>query len=193
MSLNKRNTLLISSVIIFIACFVAFFPQNNKKSSGPISRIAVVDTVKLKNNALCFKAHEKTASMLSDVIDRMHKSETSLKREYEDLKNNKKLPKKQKASRMEHIESKWANLAIKYKQEVQNIKNTDLKLSDFLQKKLNEAIKKIAKEKNTDIVLNTQIKENIVVFYSSDTSDITEFVIRELNTIVPSVKLSELK
>ena len=191
-----KNSILYLSLIcisLSILYFIIISLYKDHHNEIYYSNIAVIDSVKLKKNALCFKTHDQIAKNLSNVMDRMRKSEMDIKKEYDDLKNRKKLSKKERKLELERIENKWNTLSSKYNDEIHDIKNLDLKLSDFLQKKIHDVIKNIAYEKNIQIVLNSQIQNNIVVFFMSKSIDITDLVVRKLNEVQPNVNLSELK
>ncbi|MDR1173642.1 MAG: OmpH family outer membrane protein [Puniceicoccales bacterium] len=157
------------------------------------SKIAVVDSGRIKEEAKCFKAHEKLADMLSGVIARMRCSEDDVKKKYETVKNDKSMNKKQKEKTIEKITSEWQTLVLQYKDEVQKIKEMDIKLSAKLQKVLLKVIENISKYLKIDIVQNSHLSGSILVFYHSKNVDITDIAIKEMDKIMPVVNLKELE
>ena len=131
--------------------------------------------------------------MLSEVVIKMRNSEVEAKTNYEKVKGDKALSKKQIAQAIEKIEEDWNETSKQYKKEVENIKGMDLKLSSLLQNKLDKVIEDIASKYKIDVVINTQIKETISVFYANKTVDITGLVIKRLNSVIPHVGIQDLK
>ncbi len=199
-SIFRKESIIFASVAFF-AIFIVFLIVktsgivNNEKQINftPATNIAIINSSRLKAEALCFKTHEKLDEMLSEVISKMHDSEISAKSEYDKTKNNKSLSKKQLAKNIEKIEENWSRISTKYKQEVQNIKTMDSNLSKMLQKKLDKVISKIAKTYKIDVIINNQIRDTISVFYASKNVDITDLIIDGLNKTISSVNLEELK
>jgi Skp family chaperone for outer membrane proteins len=199
MFIDKRKfTVLLTSSIVVVAVLtltlVIFLRDNEEKQEiRQVTRIAVINSARLKAEALCFKAHNKLEAMLSDVISRMHDSESKAKSEYEKTKNDKSLEKRQVSKKIEQIEENWSRTSQEYKKEVESIKKMDVNLSNMLEKKLNSVINSIARKYDIDIVFNTQIMDTISVFYATKNIDITDIVIKNLNRIIPSVNMEKLK
>lgn len=199
-SIFRKESIIFASVAFFAIFIVVLIVKtsgivNNEKQINftPATNIAIINSSRLKAEALCFKNHEKLDEMLSEVISKMHDSEISAKSEYDKTKNNKSLSKKQLAKNIEKIEENWSKISTKYKQEIQNIKTMDLNLSKMLQKKLDKVISKIAKTYKIDVIINNQIRDTISVFYASKNVDITDLIIDGLNKTISSVNLEELK
>ena len=160
----------------------------------PQTKIAIIDGVKLKRTASCFKTHEKIISdMLNEAMSKARKYEHQMKTAYEKINSDKKLSQKQKLKNKAKAETEYANFTIKHQEEIQNIRNMNLKLSEHLIKKLDKVIKDISKAKKINIVLNSQTKDSIIVFYNSQNVDITDLVIQKLDELVPDVKPEDVK
>jgi Skp family chaperone for outer membrane proteins len=168
------------------------FSSSKKHSQCPYPGIAVLDGQKLKNSATCFKSHEKLAEMLSDILSKIRESETKIKAAYEKIKDDPKLSQKQKLKDIAKIEAKWADISAKYNSEIQIVKNADLKLSEYIQSKLSDVIKAIAKSLKLYVVLSKGTKDALLVFYNANGLDITDLVIQKMNEILPEVALKEL-
>jgi Skp family chaperone for outer membrane proteins len=194
---RKFIVLLTSSIVGAVALILVLrvFLRNSedRQEIRPVTRIAVIDSARLKSEALCFKAHSKLESMLSDVISRMHDSESKAKAAYEKTKNDKTLGKKQMSKKIEQIEEEWSKISQEHKKEVESIKKMNINLSNILQKKLNGIITNVARKCNIDAVFNTQILDTISVFYAVKSIDITDIVIGNLNRVIPNVDMERLK
>jgi Skp family chaperone for outer membrane proteins len=165
--------------------------KNNNPNIQPATKIAILDSRKLKTEALCFKALKELESRLTDVITRMKEEENKAKAEYEKIRNDKN--KKERIRNIEKNEEKWRQTTAKLTAEIQEIQTIDEKLSATIKKKLDEAVETVAKKYRIDIVLNDRIIDVISVFYASKASDITDSVIGELNRVIPSINLDKLK
>jgi Skp family chaperone for outer membrane proteins len=182
---------LLVGIIIAIFSFFLFSNEANVPNLDSV-KVAVINAEKLKSSAKCFKVHEKVAVMLTEVISRMKVSESNIKAEFEAIKENSALNDKQKKVKISNLENEWKDISAKYNTEIQNIKNIDLKLSEYLGNKLNKIIAQISKSLKISIVLNKETKDSIIVFYNSDGIDITNLVIAKLNQKVPTVDLKEI-
>jgi Skp family chaperone for outer membrane proteins len=194
---GKSVVALISSILvvsIFVLIFTVFFQNGEERQEiHPITRIAVIDSARLKAEALCFKSHDKLEDMLSDLISKMHDSEIKAKSEYEKTKNDKSLGKKQISKKIEQIEENWNKTSQEYKKEVEKIKKMNVNLANILQKNLDKVIVSVAKKYKIDVVFNSQIRDTISVFYATENVDITDIVIKNLNQIIPNVDMEKLK
>ena len=197
---NFRKHLFLAIVVfgvLIISVFsVSYFQNQNinvKSKNFETMKLAVLDGTKLKASAKCFKAHDRVANMINDVLSRMKKSESDIKAEYEKVRNDKNLTQKQRVKDIAKIEAKWANISAKYNAEVQSIKNTDFLLSSYIQKKLDYVIQMIAKSAKLNVILNKGTRDSISVFYNSKNIDITDLVIQKLDEILPDVNLKEIQ
>lgn len=192
---NLSRVIVMSCVALLLSVVIAIIskPLNHANVVVPATRIAVLDSRRLKDEATCFKGHETLENMLSSVIAKMRDSEIKAKDDYERVKNDKALTKKQIAKSIEKIEENWAEISKQYKKEVEEIKKMDLKLSSLLQEKLDKVIEEISNKYKIDIVLNNQIKDTISTFYFTKNVDITNIVIKRLNHVISEVNLEKLR
>ncbi|MDR0552664.1 MAG: OmpH family outer membrane protein [Holosporales bacterium] len=193
---NKNLLVLVLSVLIVASSVFLIVKAATQENSAevdiaPATKIAIIDSMKLKSEALCFKALRGLESRLTEVISKMKEEENKAKAEYEKIRNGK--DKKERIRNIEKNEEKWRQTAAKLTEEIQEIRNLDEKLSTTIKKKLDEAIKLVAEEHGIDIVLNDRIIDVVSVFYANKASDITNAVIRELNKITPAIDLDKLK
>ena len=195
---RNKNYLILSIFIFGVLLAAVLIMSTSHVPSSKLNdvygtKIAVIDSVKLRKEALCFKAHEKTESMLNDVFARARKSEQQMKSECDKIKRDSTLSQKQKTQNISKAETNLATLSSKYNAEIQDVKTIDLKISEYLEKKLYSVIESISKSQKIGLVLNTQIKSNISVFYNTKNVDITDQIVKKLNESVPDVNLDELK
>lgn len=195
---HKRNVILcVIALFAFLltVIVVGYFSNESsdiKQRKFDIMRIGVLDGERLKAEALCFKSHEKIADMVSDLLAKIRTASTEMKKSYEDAKKNTKLSQAKRNAKLAKIESKWAVDSAKYNSEMQEIRNLDVKLTEFIQKKLMQTINNLAKSVKLDIVINKGSHDMINVFYNSKNIDITDIVIKNLNEVIPTVNLKEL-
>ncbi len=192
---DLSKVIVMSCIAILLAVFTMIISSslNHTDSFVSATRIAVLDSGRLKAEATCFKGRETLENMLSSVITKMRDSEIKAKNDYEKVKNDKTLTKKQIAKSIEKIEEDWAEISKQYKKEMEEIRKIDLKLSNLLQEKLDKVIEEISNKYKIDIVLNNQIKDTISTFYFTKNVDITSIVIKKLNHIISDVNLEKLR
>ena len=158
-----------------------------------VTRIGVLDGERLKAEALCFKSHEKVADMVSELLVKIRQTSDSMKNSYDEVKKNKKLSRTKRNSELAKIEAKWNTDSKKYNAEMQRIKNLDMKLTEFIQNKLNQAIDDVARAASLAIVINKGSREMINVFYNSKNIDITDLIVKKLDESIPNIDLKELE
>jgi Skp family chaperone for outer membrane proteins len=174
--------------LIFALCDV----PSSGRSRGPGVLIAVLDSKKLKEDACCFAIHKKLAAKLDCIMVRLQKEEESIRLECEKAERGGKIMKGQKKKNMDKIESKWVEISQRYKQEVQNIRDAEIKVSEFIKGKLDDAISYVAKEKGVDIVLNTESRDSICVFFYAKKIDLTDPIVQRLNSLVPNLEAEDV-
>jgi Skp family chaperone for outer membrane proteins len=191
----RDSRLVVALVVAVVVCclYVFFLNENVKLSAVPVVRVAVINSVRLKVETLCFREHDELEGMLSELVGRMHESEVIAKKEYEQVRSDKSLGKQQRMDAIEKIEENWAKISNQYKAEVEMIKKMNINLSRRLQKEIDQVIESIAQKYKIDIVLNTQVGEMISVFYSTKNVDMTDMVIDRLNKTVKHIDLEDLK
>lgn len=196
---RQRNLILcVFAICAFIATIIivnCFSDENSdiKQMKFDVTRIGVLDGERLKAEALCFKSHEKVADMVSELLVKIRQTSDSMKNSYDEVKKNKKLSRTKRNSELAKIEAKWNTDSKKYNAEMQRIKNLDMKLTEFIQNKLNQAIDDVARAASLDIVINKGSREMINVFYNSKNIDITDLIVKKLDESIPNIDLKELE
>ncbi len=196
---RQRNLILcVFAICAFITTIIivnCFSDENSdiKQMKFDVTRIGVLDGERLKAEALCFKSHEKVADMVSELLVKIRQTSDSMKNSYDEVKKNKKLSRTKRNSELAKIEAKWNTDSKKYNAEMQRIKNLDMKLTEFIQNKLNQAIDDVARAASLAIVINKGSREMINVFYNSKNIDITDLIVKKLDESIPNIDLKELE
>lgn len=195
MPLNIKRTFLLCLLlfIIFAGITVYRYTNNSKLENFDVARIGVLDGVRLKQEAKCFKAHVEVSQMVTDLVSKIRVSEKQFQNSYNEIKKNSKLTLSAKNSEQAKLESKWKSLSRKYNDEMQNIRNIDLKITDMTQTKLFLILETIAKSLKLNLILNKTSDDKLNVFYTSKDIDITDLVIKEMDKALPNIKLEDLK
>ncbi len=195
MPLNIKRTFLLCLLlfIIFAGGILYKYVNNSNLENFDIARIGVLDGLRLKQEAKCFKAHIEVSQMVTDLVSKIRASEKQFQNSYNEIKKNSKLTLSTKNTELAKLESKWKSLTRKYNDEMQNIRNIDLKITDITQTKLFSILESIAKTLKLNLILNKTSDEKLNVFYTSKDIDITNLVIKEMDKALPNIKVEELK
>lgn len=196
MSLNIKYTIFVVLSILMILGGLKIcrhVEDNSHLRSFDIIRIGVLDGQKLKQEAKCFKSHEKISQMVSDLVSKIRVSEKEFKNSYNEIKKNSKLTLSAKNSELAKLESKWKSLSRKYNDEMQNIRNIDLKVTEITQTKLFEILESVAKSLKLNLILNKSSDDKLNIFYNSKDIDITDLIIKKMDSTLPTIKLEDLK
>lgn len=196
MSLNIKYTIFVVLSILMIFGGLKIYrhvEDNSHLRSFDIIRIGVLDGQKLKQEAKCFKSHEKISQMVSDLVSKIRVSEKEFKNSYNEIKKNSKLTLSAKNSELAKLESKWKSLSRKYNDEMQNIRNIDLKVTEITQTKLFEILESVAKSLKLNLILNKSSDDKLNIFYNSKDIDITDLIIKKMDSTLPTIKLEDLK
>ena len=165
---------------------------SNKHNEHHSTKIAVLNGIKLKEKAKCFKLHETNSEKLNNILRIINKHELQIRKDYNIIQNNSKLSSKQKQNKITKLENNWKKIYIHYNKEIQNIKEIDKKLTDYIYEKLNKIIKSTAKEMNINIVLNKESTDTIFIFYNNDNLDITDTIILRLDEELKNFDIKDL-
>ena len=188
---------ILGSILIIVTLIISYFLTkniyNNKYSQENNIKIAVLNGIKLKENAKCFKLHEINSEKLSNILKEINKTEMKIRYQYDNIAKNKKLSSKQKQKEMSKLENNWKKLSNNYNKEIQNIKNIDDKLTKYIYEKLNEILEKVAKEMNINAIINKENKESIFVFYNNDKIDITDKIVTILDNELKDLNINDFK
>ena len=196
MSLNIKYTIFVVLSILMILGGLKIYrhvEDNSHLRSFDIIRIGVLDGQKLKQEAKCFKSHEKISQMVSDLVSKIRVSEKEFKNSYNEIKKNSKLTLSAKNSELAKLESKWKSLSRKYNDEMQDIRNIDLKVTEITQTKLFEILESVAKSLKLNLILNKSSDDKLNIFYNSKDIDITDLIIKKMDNTLPTIKLEDLK
>ena len=168
-------------VTVIISYFLTVNIYNNKYSTENNFKIAVLNGIKLKEKAKCFKLHEVNSEKLNNILQEMNKSEIEIRTKYSNIIKNNKLSSKQKQNEITKLENNWKQISEDYNKEIQNIKNVDEKLTKYIYEKLNEILEKKAKKMHITAILNKENNDAIFVFYNHVNIDITDKIVKELD------------
>ncbi len=180
-------------VTLTISYYLTTNIYNNIYSKEANIKIAVLNGIKLKENAKCFKLHEINAEKLSNILQEMNKQEMQIRTQYNNITKNKKLSSKQKQKEINKLENNWKKVAANYNKEIQNIKNTDDKLTKYINEKLKTILERIAKKMNINAILNKENSELIFVFYNNSKIDITDKIINILDNELKDLNIKDFE
>ena len=191
--LTRRNILLIANLLV-IAVISLVITFCMKKETSVINgvAIAVIDGGELKSKAKCFELHKQIDKQLNEVFGRIRESELKFKEDYNKIRNNKKLSSKQRQREISKLEVKLQSISTHYNNEIQNIRQLNFRLGNYIQRNLNCIIKDIAKCENYCTVLNKETADTIIVFYNNPKIDITSKVIQFLDTKLKTLNLNNI-
>ena len=176
-----------------ISYYLATNIYNNVRNTNNILNIAILNGIKLKEKAECFKLHGVISENLNKVLREINKYEIQIRNEYNNIQNNKKLSSKQKQNKIKELESNWKHQYLQYNKEIQNIRDLDKKLTDYIYKKLNEILENTAKEMNINVIINKENNDAIFVFYNKSGLDITDKIIEKLDGILKNFDTKDLE
>jgi Skp family chaperone for outer membrane proteins len=196
----KRN-ITIAALVLFSSVSAYFAASFFGRSSANIAtfdkqegiKIAVLDGLRLKKEAKCFMAHDEIAEMVADSLSRIKKSEEEIKEQYEKLRANKKLSKRQLAAESSKLEMKWSKIAGQCKAEMLTIREKEAALINLIQKKVEEVTRSVAKQLDLNIVINKSVGDFSIVLYDTHNVEITDYVIQKLDEELPNVDLEKIK
>ena len=178
-------------VTIIISYFLTTSIYNNKYSAENNIKIAVLNGIKLKEKAKCFKLHEVNSEKLNNILQEMNKSEIEIRTKYSNIIKNNKLSSKQKQNEITKLENNWKQISEDYNKKIQNIKSVDEKLTKYVYEKLNEILVKTAKKMNITAIFNKENNDAIFVFYNHVNIDITDKIVEELDNNLQDLTLND--
>ena len=197
MFLSIKRILLFSIFMFFVIlggiAIYEYVHINSHTANFDVARIGVLDGERLKLEAKCFKAHGEISQMVADLVSKIRGTEKQFKNSYNEVKKNSKLTLSAKNSELAKLESKWKSLSRKYNEEIQNIRNMDLKIAEITQNKLFSILESIAKSLKLNLILNKTSDDKLNVFYTSKDIDITDLVIKKMDEVLPNINLEDLK
>ncbi|MBP9753111.1 MAG: OmpH family outer membrane protein [Proteobacteria bacterium] len=143
--------------------------------------VAVLYAKRIKKEAKIYQDFEtyfekERAKIHEEVLEK----EKVLRLEFEGIKKGKK-NKKDVEEKKAILQEKLNDLSNNLQIQKENFLETIHKLEEKLQKELQLAIDKIIKKNGFNLVLNAELDEKTMVFYSDSKFDITDEIISELN------------
>lgn len=158
-------------------CIYLSIKNINLQEKVTAHSIGVLDGVLLKKRAKCFAVHDETSKMLSDVFTQVRNSEKKAKEEYEKIRSSKGISLKKKQQELIRIESKWKQISESYDKKALDIKLLDNKLSEKINKTLNNVLREISTRLNLILILNKGSEGMLNVFYNVSSLDVTDKVV----------------
>lgn len=181
------------AVSIAVACYISGKNPEINPKNFEVLRIGVIDSVRLKAEAKCFRTHDEIAKRILELLVKIREISTQMQDKSARIKQDKKLKQKQKQSQLMQIEKKWRIQSTKYGNAMQKERNFDKKLTDYIQSNVLQIVENIAKSSKIDIVINKGSQNMIHIFYNKENVDITGIVIDELNRTIPTIDLKEFE
>lgn len=197
MRVNFNKTFLIASLLAIIAIvgsallWKKYYSKTLK--AQPAAQIAIVNLSRIRNEALAFVKFK-------ELIERQYKSfhteiiakQNELRKKYQEVKNLEKVTKKPASELQKHKEELDQNVA----ELDQQVRNRKEKLSESfaiisgeIEETIRSIVNSIAHARKLNLIFNATILEASVVLYSGEELDITDEVLQELNTQLPTVHL----
>ncbi len=181
------------AISIAVVSYLSEKDTEIKKQNFDVLRIGVIDSIRLKTEAKCFRTHDKIAQRISELMLKIRETSTQMSNQTMQIRQNKKIKPKQKQSQFAQMNKKWKVFSTEYSNAMRKEKELDAKLTDYIQNKVLYVISGIAKKFKIDIVINKGSPDVLHVFYNTKNIDITDIVINELNKTIPNVDLKEFE
>jgi Skp family chaperone for outer membrane proteins len=178
-------TFLALGSLLFVA--IIFHKQFNERSSWP--SVAIIDSLRVKEKSLPFL---KIRELLEEQQSLMHKDirnqEETLRKEYETIRTSldpSSIVQKQRQS----FDKKITELREKLQQKQKILNQQFSKLTEKIEHELDQSIKELVERKGIQLVINSHVLEKQVVFFASQSLDITDEVIQSLDRKLPKLSL----
>ena len=134
------------SILLIVTAVISYYLtiniHNNKYNVENNNKIAILNGIKLKEKAQCFKLHDVISEKLSDVLQKMNKSEMEIRKKYDNIRKNNSLSSKKKQQKITTLEDNWKQISEEYNRKIQTIKSADEKLTIHIYEKLNKILQK---------------------------------------------------
>ena len=182
-------------ILLITTLIISYYLTSNiysrKYNEGNNNRIVILNGIKLREKAKCFKLHEINSEKLNNVLQEINKSEIEIKTKYNNIIKNNKLSTKQKQKEISNLENNWKQVSANYQNKIQDIKSTDEKLTKYIYSKLNERLERFAKKMNINAILNKENSDAIFVFYNKENIDITDKIVYELDNTLKDLDIKD--
>jgi len=193
--LNNQLTkiLFIIGFLVIAGLVVTYFFVKKPSVEAGISRVAIIDSVRIKTQSLPFikvrqLLEEQHATAQKEILEQ----ESVIREQYEELKKN-SVPNSEKQKTKQVLDKKVAELQQSVQKRQEKLTKQFSFLTENLETKLNEIIKEIAREFGFNLVLNTTIQETHAILYAEPSLDVTDEVIKRLDHKLPNLALPTLE
>jgi len=193
--LNNQLTkiLFIIGFLVITGLVVTYFFVKKPSVEAGISRVAIIDSVRIKTQSLPFikvrqLLEEQHATAQKEILEQ----ESVIREQYEELKKN-SVPNSEKQKTKQVLDKKVAELQQSVQKRQEKLTKQFSFLTENLETKLNEIIKEIAREFGFNLVLNTTIQETHAILYAEPSLDVTDEVIKRLDHKLPNLTLPTLE
>ncbi|NBT85483.1 MAG: OmpH family outer membrane protein [Alphaproteobacteria bacterium] len=193
--LNNQLTkiLFIIGFLVIAGLVVTYFFVKKPSVEAGISRVAIIDSVRIKTQSLPFikvrqLLEEQHATAQKEILEQ----ESVIREQYEELKKN-SVPNSEKQKTKQVLDKKVAELQQSVQKRQEKLTKQFSFLTENLETKLNEIIKEIAREFGFNLVLNTTIQETHAILYAEPSLDVTDEVIKRLDHKLPNLTLPTLE
>ncbi len=193
--MNNQLTkiLFIIGFLVITGLVVTYFFVKKPSVEAGISRVAIIDSVRIKTQSLPFikvrqLLEEQHATAQKEILEQ----ESVIREQYEELKKN-SVPNSEKQKTKQVLDKKVAELQQSVQKRQEKLTKQFSFLTENLETKLNEIIKEIAREFGFNLVLNTTIQETHAILYAEPSLDVTDEVIKRLDHKLPNLTLPTLE
>jgi Skp family chaperone for outer membrane proteins len=193
--LNNQLTkiLFVIGFLVIAGLVVTYFFIKKPSVEAGISRVAIIDSVRIKTQSLPFikvrqLLEEQHATAQKEILEQ----ESVIREQYEELKKN-SVPNSEKQKTKQILDKKVAELQQSVQKRQEKLTKQFSFLTENLEIKLNEIIKEIVKEFGFNLVLNTTIQETHAILYAEPSLDITDEVIKRLDHKLPNLTLPAIE
>ncbi len=193
--MNNQLTkiLFIIGFLVIAGLVVTYFFVKKPSVEAGISRVAIIDSVRIKTQSLPFikvrqLLEEQHATAQKEILEQ----ESVIREQYEELKKNSD-PNSEKQKTKQVLDKKVAELQQSIQKRQEKLTKQFSFLTENLETKLNEIIKEIAREFGFNLVLNTTIQETHAILYAEPSLDVTDEVIKRLDHKLPNLTLPTLE
>ena len=173
----------------FVKLFVITFlilGYTNSKTSAETSIVYLDLKIIMNESAAGKKAQDYLTKQHKNNLASFKKTAEKLKKEEMDLIAKKQVMEKEKYKKeIEKLRSKAANFAKERRDKTEELAKTRMKARNDLLSAIKPLLEKYSNENGVDLVID---KKNVIIGKSN--IDITSTIIKELNQVLPSLKLN---
>jgi len=172
-------------VKLFVITFLILGYTNSKTSAE--TNVVYLDLKIIMNESVAGKkAQDYLAKQHENNLADFKKTAEKLKKEEMDLIAKKQVMEKEKYKKeIEKLRSKAANFAKERRDKTEELAKTRMKARNDLLSAIKPLLEKYSNENGVDLVID---KKNVIIGKSN--IDITSIIIKELNQVLPSLKLN---